>query len=222
MLFKKKVLQLRKRRDFYAKKAKHEGFRSRAAYKLLQIEKKFHLFQSNQTIIDLCGAPGGFSQVARDQTKKKGDIFLVDLARIKSIPYIKEIIKGDITEISTIIHLQESIKKHGSLDKEVVVLADCSPNVSGNWTTDHARQIWLSEVALGISNYFLAEKFVTKVFQGEFYPELLKKIRAIYNQVKIHKPETSRKRSAETYIIAKERKNREVPLFNKDYLILEE
>ena len=170
----------------------------------------------------MCGAPGGFSQIARDKTNKKGHIFLVDIARIKSIPYIKEIIKGDITKISTIIHLQESIKKHGSLGKEVVVLADCSPNISGNWITDQARQIWLSEVALGISNYFLAEKFMTKVFQGEFYLELLQKIREVYNQVKIHKPETSRKRSAETYVIAKERKNKEVPLFNKEFLILEE
>jgi 23S rRNA (uridine2552-2'-O)-methyltransferase len=216
------VSWLRKRRDFYTKKAKQEGYRSRAAYKLLQIDKKFKLFHENQTIIDLCGAPGGFSQVARDQTSRKGHIFLVDIARIKQIPNIKEIIKGDITKLSTIVQLQESLKKHGSEVKEIVVLADCSPNVSGHWPTDHARQIWLAEVALGISNYFLAEKFLTKVFQGEFFNELLKKIKNDYKNVKIHKPETSRKRSAETYIIASERINREVSRYNRQFLILDE
>ncbi|MFX0084152.1 MAG: SAM-dependent methyltransferase [Candidatus Hodarchaeota archaeon] len=213
---------MRKRRDYYTKKAKQEGYRSRAAYKLLQIDKKFNLFHENQAIIDLCGAPGGFSQVARDQTCQKGDIFLVDLARIKPIPHITEIIKGDITKISTIVQLQECLKKHGSEEKEIVVLADCSPNVSGHWLTDHARQIWLAEVALGISNYFLAEKFLTKVFQGQLFKKYILKIKNVYKIVKIHKPETSRKRSAETYIIASERLNRDVPRYNRESLILDE
>lgn len=101
-------------------------------------------------------------------------------------------------------------------------MADCSPNVSGHWLTDHARQIWLAEVALGISNYFLAEKFLTKVFQGQLFKKYILKIKNVYKIVKIHKPETSRKRSAETYIIASERLNRDVPRYNRESLILDE
>jgi len=144
------------------------------------------------------------------------------LARIKQIPYIKEIIKGDITKLSTINQLQNSLRKHGSEEKEMVVLADCSPNISGAWITDQAKQLWLAEVALGISNFFLAEKFLTKVFQGEFFQELLKKIKISYKNVKSHKPQTSRKRSAEIYIVATERKNKEVQRYNKQFLLLDD
>ena len=216
-----RVLYLRKKRDVFTKKAKSEGYRSRAAYKLLQIDKKFKLFNVKQIVIDLCGAPGGFSQTARDQTQGKARIFLVDKARVKSIPNITEIIKGDITKLPTVLQLQRSIEKY-RVNNEIIVLADCSPNVSGHWATDHARQIWLAEVALGISNYFLAEKFLTKVFGGEYLPELLQKIKASYNNIKIYKPPTSRKESAETYIIATESKKRGKEQYNQDYLVLDE
>ncbi len=169
----------------------------------------------------MCGAPGGFSQIARDQTKGKARIFLVDIARVKAIPNITEIIKGDITKLSTVLQLQRSIEKY-RVNNEIIVLADCSPNVSGHWATDHARQVWLAEVALGISNYFSAEKFITKVFEGEYLLELLQKIKASYNNVKIYKPATSRKESAETYIIATESKNRNKEEYNQDYLVLDE
>ena len=211
---------LPKKRDIYTKKAKQEGYRSRAAYKLLQIDEKFRLFHDKQIVIDLCGAPGGFSQIARDKTNGKARIFLVDKARIKPIPNITEIIKGDITELRTILQLQKSLDKYRANINEIIVLADCSPNVSGHWATDHARQIWLTEVALGISNYFLAEKFVTKVFQGEYFQELILKIKASYQNVKIYKPPTSRKKSAEIYIIAIKGKNRGKERYNKNHLIL--
>jgi 23S rRNA (uridine2552-2'-O)-methyltransferase len=218
----KKVLYLAKKRDVYTKKAKREGYRSRAAYKLLQIDEKFNLFHDEQTVIDLCGAPGGFSQIARDQTNGKARIFLVDIARIKSIPNITEIIKGDITELKTVLQLQKSLEKYRANLNEIIVLSDCSPNISGHWTTDHARQIWLAEVALGISNYFLAEKFITKVFQGEYLNELLQKINEFYENVRIFKPPTSRKKSAETYIIATKGKNRGLERYNRNHLELSE
>lgn len=216
------MLYLPKKRDRYTKKAKSEGFRSRAAYKLLQIDEKFQIFHSKQTVVDLCGAPGGFSQIARDRTNGKGQIFLVDIARVKSIPNITEIIKGDITQLNTILQLQKSLEKHNAIENEIIVLADCSPNVSGHWTTDHTRQIWLAEVALGISNYFLAEKFITKVFQGEYLKELLQKIKAAYQNVKTYKPPTSRKKSAEIYIIAVNGKDRGIERYNRNHLVLNE
>ena len=213
------VLALPKKRDKYTKKAKAEGYRSRAAYKLLQIDKKFKLFQSNQTVIDLCGAPGGFSQIARDRSNGDTQIFLVDIARIKPIPNITAIIKGDITKFETILKIQKTLEEHEADNNEVVIVADCSPNVSGHWTTDHARQIWLAEATLGISNYFLAEKFVTKVFQGEHYQDLLKKIKDSYRDVKTYKPPTSRKESAEMYIIAFDNKNKSTKRYNRLHLV---
>ncbi|MFX1537439.1 MAG: RlmE family RNA methyltransferase [Promethearchaeota archaeon] len=201
----------------YTKKAKSEGYRSRAAYKLLQIDKRFKLFQSNQTVIDLCGAPGGFSQIARDRSHGKAQIFLVDIARIKPIPNITEIIKGDITKFETILHIKKSLEKHKAENNDIIVLADCSPNVSGHWSTDHARQIWLAEAALGISNYFLAGKFVTKVFQGEYYQDFFEKTKGCYQDVKAYKPPTSRKKSAEIYIIAFNNKSSE--RYNRLHLV---
>lgn len=141
---------------------------------------------------------------------------------MKPIPKITEIIQGDITKLSTIQKLQESIERSCPEENEIIVLADCSPNVSGHWTTDHSRQIWLTEVALGISNYFLANKFITKVFQGEFLEELLQKIKTFYLNVKIFKPPTSRKESAETYIIAADRNKIDKKRYDKSCLVFDE
>ena len=89
----------------YTKRAKQEGYRSRAAYKLKQINEKFKIFEQKQIVIDLCGAPGGFSQIARDSSNGQSKIFIVDLARIKTIPGISDIIKGDITNDKTVLKL---------------------------------------------------------------------------------------------------------------------
>jgi 23S rRNA (uridine2552-2'-O)-methyltransferase len=196
---------LRKRRDLYTKRAKQEGYRSRAAYKLLQINKKFQIFGSNQIVIDLCGAPGGFSQVARDCTKNQAMIILIDIARVKPFPGVNKIIKGDITDTSTVLEIRKYVEKNQGKYPDLIILADCSPNVSGNWATDHARQIWLSDVALGISNYCLANTFLTKAFQGELFNQFVDKLKLHYKKIDIFKPPTSRKASAETYIVARKR-----------------
>jgi len=216
------VLKLRKRRDLYTKRAKQEGHRSRAAYKLIQINKKFKIFNQNQIVIDLCGAPGGFSQIARDATNGSAKIYLVDIARVKTIPGITDIIKGDISDYEIILQLRGIIEKVLNSSSQIIVLADCSPNVSGNWATDHSQQIWLSEVALGISNYFLADTFLTKVFQGEFLKDFVEMINIFYGNVKTYKPPTSRKSSSEIYIIAQRRKNTQMDRFSKESLYKDE
>jgi len=212
---------VRKKRDIFTKKAKKEGYRSRAVYKLQALDTKFKIFSKNQIIIDLCGAPGGFSQVARDRTNGCASIFLVDLARVKPFPGITGIIKGDITKFSTIQELQSQVSNFNPEIKEIVVLADCSPDVSGSWEIDHARQIWLTEVALGISNYFCAKKFVTKIFQGELSKGLLDKIKSFFENVSIYKPPTSRKQSAETYIVAVRGKKILKELYQIEFLVKE-
>ena len=212
---------MRKKRDIFTKKAKKEGYRSRAVYKLQQLDSKFKIFAKDQIIIDLCGAPGGFSQVARDRTNGCASIFLVDLARVKPFPGITGIIKSDITKISTVKELQLLVSNLNPETKEIVVLADCSPDVSGSWVTDHARQIWLTEVALGISNFFCAKKFVTKIFQGELTKVLLDKIKLYYENVSIYKPPTSRKQSAEIYIVAIRGRKILKELYQTEFLVKE-
>lgn len=188
---------------------------------MLQIDQKFELFHDKQTVIDLCGAPGGFSQIALKRSQGKAKIFLVDKARVKPIAQIS-IVTGDITKRSTVVRIREELERTGTMKNEIVVLADCSPNVSGHWSTDQARQIWLSEVALGIANYFQAAKFVTKVFQGEQLSRFLRKIRNDFQEVKEFKPPTSRKRSAEMYVIATKRMqtNKKKWIFNENNLEL--
>ena len=212
---------MRKKRDIYTKKAKKEGYRSRAVYKLQQLDTKFKIFANDQIIIDLCGAPGGFSQVARDRTNGCASIFLVDLTRVRPFPGITGIIKGDITKLSTIQELQKQVSNYNPETKDIVVLADCSPDVSGNWATDHARQTWLAEVALGISNYFCAKKFVTKIFQGELTKSLLDKIELYFENISIYKPPTSRKKSAETYVVATRGKKLLKEMYKIEFLVSE-
>ncbi|MHA1994411.1 MAG: SAM-dependent methyltransferase [Candidatus Hodarchaeales archaeon] len=213
---------MRKRRDVYTKRAKQEGHRSRAYYKLQQLDRKYKIFHPKQLIIDLCGAPGGFSQVARDCTNGNVSIILVDLARIKPMPGISNIIKGDITDQSTVLKIREVVERNRSIHKEIVVLADCSPNVSGNWLTDQAIQIWLSEVALGISNYFIAAKFVSKAFQGETFNKFIEEVKTYYEDVKIRKPRSSRRTSAEVYVIAQKRRDLELKLYDSNSLLADE
>ena len=213
---------MRKKRDVYTKRAKQEGHRSRAYYKLQQIDRKYKIFKKKQLVIDLCGAPGGFSQVARDCTNGTATIILVDLAKIKPIPGISNIIKGNIARQSTVLKIRETVEYNQSVYRDIVVLADCSPNVSGNWPTDHAIQIWLSEVALGISNYFLASKFVSKAFQGESFTNFIEKVKINFEDVKISKPPTSRKTSAEVYVIAQKRRDLKLKLYDINSLLTDD
>jgi len=153
---------VRKRPDTYYKRAKKEGYRSRAAYKLEQMQRKFKIFQKGQTIVDLCGAPGGWSQIASEEIGDDGRVILVDLESVYDLGKISSII-ADITSPNVVKQIHMMITEPKRVD---VVLADCSPNVIGQWDTDHARQIWLSENALHIAIQLEANTFVCKVFQG--------------------------------------------------------
>ncbi len=196
------------RRDFYAKKAKKEGYKSRAAYKLQQIQQKFHLFRKGQIVVDFCGAPGGWSQITKNLVGKSGEVILVDLQKVK-LNGIHSI-KGDITAQTTLeaiqALLQECLDSPTTEQPKVdIVLADCSPNVSGAWRTDHARQIWLSENALKLALALLTPQgiFVCKVFQGDLFNDFVSTLRQSFLSVRTWKPAASRKESAEIYIISK-------------------
>ena len=189
----------RKREHFY-RAAKKEGYRSRAAYKLKQIQNRFHVVKKGDVVIDLGAAPGGWSQVAREIVGEKGLVVGIDLQPIKPIKDAIFIV-GDITKKETI----EKIKEKIGNKKVDVIISDMSPNISGNYSLDHANSIWLTENALDFAKKFLKNNgnFICKVFEGELLKEFLNKVKTSFEVVKLHSPPASRKSSSEIYVIAK-------------------
>lgn len=189
----------RKKEHFY-RAAKKEGYRSRAAYKLKQIQNRFHVIKKGDVVIDLGAAPGGWSQVAREIVGEKGLVVGIDLQPIKPIKDAIFIV-GDMTKKETI----EKIKEKIGNKKVDVIISDMSPNISGNYSLDHANSIWLAENALDFAKKFLKNNgnFICKVFEGELLKEFLNKVKADFEVVKLHSPPASRKSSSEIYVIAK-------------------
>jgi len=183
-----------RKKEYYYKAAKKEGYRARSAYKLLQIQKRYRIIRKGNIVIDLGAAPGGWSQVA---IKHGAKVIAVDKDYMEPIEGV-HFIQGDITEESTLQRIEEMAEKAD------VVISDISPNISGNYTLDQARSIWLSENALNIAMETLKEngRFVCKVFVGEDYSEFLKKIKENFRMVKAYSPQASRKSSSEVYVIA--------------------
>ncbi|KAA0011657.1 MAG: RlmE family RNA methyltransferase [Thermoplasmata archaeon] len=184
-----------RKRDYYYKEAKKHGYRARSAFKLLQIHRRYNILKKNGIVIDLGASPGGWSQVA---SKFASKVIAVDLQPMQPIENVI-FIQGDITEDSTI----EKIKEH--VEEADAVISDASPNISGNYTLDQARSIWICQHALKIAKEFLREggNFVCKVFEGEDYPEFLKDVKRCFRMVKSHAPQASRKKSSEIYVVAK-------------------
>jgi 23S rRNA (uridine2552-2'-O)-methyltransferase len=188
----------RDRRDHYYWKAKDEGYRSRAAFKLLQINDKFHIINEKSTVVDLGAAPGGWLEVVRDLTTK--DVVGVDLRLIKPIRGVTTI-KGDITSDTTIEKIIEIIGESGA----DTVICDAAPNLSGNWSLDHARSIDLAASALECAKKILRPNgnFVVKVFHGDMFKEYLEEVKLNFSYVRSHSPKASRSESAEMYIVGK-------------------
>ncbi|MHA1167778.1 MAG: SAM-dependent methyltransferase [Candidatus Hodarchaeales archaeon] len=196
-----------RKHEFYYKKAKAEGYKARSAYKLIQMDEKFNLFRKNQVIVDLCGAPGGFSQYIK---RKLGNDCYIVLADIEKVDAMKGIdcLQLDITTEDSVAIIKETIARSHPNNKRVdIVIADCSPKVIGSWSTDHARQIYLSENAFQIARGLSARMFVTKVFQGELLEDFITEVKKVYRSVKLHKPKASRKTSAEIYLLARGMRN---------------
>ncbi|KXB07526.1 hypothetical protein AKJ51_01140 [candidate division MSBL1 archaeon SCGC-AAA382A20] len=190
----------RKNEHFY-KKAKKEGYRSRAAYKLKQLDGKYNLLKTGDIVVDLGSAPGGWIQVAREKVDEKGFVLGVDLDNIEKFNYENVInLQIDITEPETGEIIRKKLPNSPS-----VILSDASPDISGNWEVDHARSIELSRAALNLAEKLLERRgnILIKVFQGEFFPELLKDVGSLFDFCKSSKPRASRKESAEIYIIGK-------------------
>jgi 23S rRNA (uridine2552-2'-O)-methyltransferase len=187
----------RDQRDHFYWKAKEEGYRARSAYKLLQVNEKFHIIKKGDNVVDLGAAPGGWLQVARQLST--GKIVGVDLEPIEPIPGVITI-QADITEETTVNLVKEALGSDAD-----VVICDAAPNLSGTWDVDHARSIDLARSALAMAKRLLRPggNFLVKVFQGDMFIEYLKDVRREFSRVFAHSPQASRKESAEMYIVAK-------------------
>lgn len=189
----------RKKEHFY-KEAKRDGYRSRSAYKLKQIQEKFKILKEGNIVIDLGAAPGGWSQIAKEIVGETGTVVGIDLSPILPIKGIT-FLQGDMAKESS---LQELIKVLEE-KKADAVLSDMSPDISGIYTVDHARSIYLCEQALITASTFLISggNFLCKVFEGEELPKLIEEINDRFRSVKKFSPPASRKSSSEIYIIGK-------------------
>ncbi|NOR38638.1 MAG: 23S rRNA methyltransferase [Candidatus Thorarchaeota archaeon] len=187
-----------RKKERYYQAAKRHGYRSRSAYKLRQIAKKHNLLKGVDKVLELCCSPGGWTQVLREIDPGLR-IVAVDLSPMPPIQDVKFIL-GDITNPEIIETIEAAIE--GAVD---LVLSDCSPNVSGTWSLDAVRQIYLAEHTIELAHRILTKngKVLTKVFQGQGFQEFLKSTRTKFNSVKLVKPEASRSTSAEIYLMAK-------------------
>lgn len=189
-----------RRSDPYHRMAKEQGYRSRAAFKLKQLNDRFGFLNGARFVLDLGAAPGGWLQVASEEVGGDGLIIGIDLNVIKplGVENVRTIV-GDITDDKTLKLIRDVFPS--LVD---VILSDTSPNVSGVWEVDHLRQIHLARRTLRIAEAFLKPNgwVVVKVFQGSDYDKFLEEARDLFLFVRVVKPRSSRKRSAEVYVVA--------------------
>ena len=186
--------------DEYVKMAQAQGYRSRAVFKLKEINEKDNLIKNGMNIVDLGAAPGGWSQLARQLMGGHGQLIALDILPIEPLEGVTTIL-GDFREESVLNALYDQLA--GAPIH--LVMSDMAPNMSGNKATDQARSIYLGELALDMAKTVLAKQgtFLVKLFQGEGFEVFHKEVQAVFTQVTIRKPKASRPRSNEVYILAK-------------------
>lgn len=186
--------------DPYVNKAKADGFRSRASFKLIEIDEKDHLIKPGSVIVDLGSAPGGWSQVAAQKLKGNGRIVALDLLEMAGLADVT-FIQGDFREDDVLAALEAAL---GGA-RASLVMSDMAPNMSGVPVTDQARVMYLAELALDFSRNWLQPDgaFLVKVFQGYGYDEFVREMKSSFRSVVTRKPDASRDRSAEVYLLGK-------------------
>ncbi len=186
--------------DQYVKKSRTDGYRSRAVYKLDELDRKYGLLKPGRVIVDLGAAPGGWSQLAIERVGGKGRVFALDILPMEAIDGV-EFIQGDFREESV---LKELVGLMGDARADLV-LSDMAPNLSGVEAVDQPRSIYLAELAMELADQVLAKQgdLLVKVFQGEGFDPYLSDVRKRFAQVMIRKPDASRDRSREVYILGR-------------------
>jgi len=188
----------RQHKDPYVKSARAKGYRSRAAFKLEELDEKFNLLKKSARVLDLGAAPGGWSQIAASKVGQAGAVVAIDIQPIEPIPGVT-FLEGDATEPAMMPQIEEAIG--GSAD---VVLSDMAAPTTGHRATDHLRTLALLEAALDVAESLLKPggAFVGKVFQGGATNEVLARIKSRFREVKHVKPPASRSESVELYLVA--------------------
>ncbi|MFQ6333599.1 23S rRNA (uridine(2552)-2'-O)-methyltransferase RlmE [Methylophilus sp. 3sh_L] len=189
--------------DEFVKRAQKDGYRARAAYKLLEIDDKDKLIKPGMTVVDLGSTPGSWSQVAVQRIKGQGRVIALDILEMHPIPGV-EFICGDFREEAVLQQLEASL--NGKLVD--LVIADMAPNMSGLKDVDQAGAAYLTELALDFCQHWLKPggSFLVKVFIGSGFEEIVKQMRGQFGKVVTRKPKASRDRSSEVYLLGLQRK----------------
>lgn len=189
--------------DLYVRRAKQEGYRSRAAFKLQEILEKDKLVRSGMVVVDLGAAPGGWSQVLAPLVGEKGRVIALDLLEMEPIRNVT-FLRGDFSEEPALAALQKEL---GGRQADLVV-SDMAPNISGVGMVDQARSMHLAELALDFAGGFLKPggSLLVKVFQGAGLDEFRKQLGEVFDAVAVRKPKASRDRSSELFLLAKGRR----------------
>jgi 23S rRNA (uridine2552-2'-O)-methyltransferase len=188
--------------DQYVQQAQQDGFRSRAAYKLLEIHKKYNLIKPNDRVVDLGSAPGSWSQAVSKVLSKKGEIFAIDILDMEAVKQTN-FIQCDFRDQSVLQRLEKLI---GKVQVDLVI-SDMAPNISGNKTRDQALINDLNEISLDFVHDWLKPNgnFVVKSFMGNGFDSFVKKLKTSFTKVVIKKPDSSRSRSPEFFLIGLEK-----------------
>ena len=186
--------------DTYVQRARAEGYRSRASFKLMEIDDRDHLIRSGEVVVDLGATPGGWSQVAAKRLKGNGRVIALDLLEMDPLHGV-EFIQGDFREEDVLKSLELMLAGV----KAGIVLSDMAPNMSGILISDQARVMHLAELGLEFSRNWLKPDgaFLVKAFQGYGYDDFVREMRKIFKTVSTRKPDASRDRSPEVYLLGK-------------------
>jgi 23S rRNA (uridine2552-2'-O)-methyltransferase len=186
--------------DPYVKRAQQEGYRSRAAYKLLGLDEKDHFLKPGMTVVDLGAAPGGWCQVVAKKVGDKGRVIGIDLLEMAPVAGVT-LIQGDFSSDEGLKRVKSALQGH----KVDLVLSDMAPNFSGVASVDQARHYGLAELALEFAVHWLKPEgaFVVKVFQGSGFEDYFRRVKASFRQVAARKPDASRDESRENFLVAR-------------------
>jgi 23S rRNA (uridine2552-2'-O)-methyltransferase len=188
-----------RQRDYFYRKSKEDKYRSRAAYKLLEATRRYRLIKSGDIVVDLGAAPGGWMQAARRIVGDEGSVLGVDIRLIEPLSFPNvQTLNSDITDSQIITNIRELLPRPAD-----AVISDVSPNISGVWELDHARQIDLAQRSLFIATKImsLGGSFFVKVFQGNMLKDFVKEVTYHFGFVKFVKPKASRAKSAEVFVL---------------------
>jgi len=185
--------------DPYVQRSKKEGYRSRSAYKLIEIDERDKVLKPGMLVVDLGAAPGGWSQVAAKRVGPKGAVVAIDLLPMEPISGVT-VLMADFASDEGVDAVEKNMAR-----KADVVLSDMAPNMSGIAMSDQARSMELAEIARDFARLHLKAEgvFIVKVFQGAGYDEYLRSLRAMFGKVVARKPASSRGESSEQYLLAR-------------------